>query len=467
VLPRSRDTSTRTPADGAGCRSSRLTNSSHCCSFAVQFNAGSPVVESTPQPSASACARESPAVEPTSTGESLRLKQSAQVNKIIDTARVMIRNHPAFAAYLPTVTSVTLNNCLESYVARLVYAKAFQPSNEIDAVMERDARLYDKIARFRFVTLQHLEISERLVSLPRNQPTLEQAQEWLLRLTRLKTPLEKMQAILQCCYMIYSVLQSNMATTRSPSRAKQPSAQQPGGECGADCFVPVLVYVILKANPPCLFSNIEYLSMYRHRSLLTGESAYYFVTFAGAVAFIENLDHTSLKLTSSEYLEHFGSAVNHGELLQAIRAVPQESSNKPADSQQPPQEPQPQQQQQQQQLIFDPLPPLDQPQPPAIEEEPAAPTPTPDQVAVAPEQEASSTESSKPESPEIEWVRSGDEADSSASLTHSIVCRRHQRAPTASSPPSRSTSCRAKSSSNCSPSTSAWLKWNGRSSKKP
>ncbi len=49
-----------------------------------------------------------------------------------------------------------------------------------------------------------------------------------------------------------------------------------GAGAGADDFLPVLIYVLIHANPPQLASNLMYIERFRMHSRMTSESAYFF-----------------------------------------------------------------------------------------------------------------------------------------------------------------------------------------------
>ncbi len=69
---------------------------------------------------------------------------------------------------------------------------------------------------------------------------LEKLTAELLKINHYKAPRDKMICILNCCKVIFGLIRHAM-----------------GNEAGADAFVPILIFVVLRASPDCMLSNVE------------------------------------------------------------------------------------------------------------------------------------------------------------------------------------------------------------------
>jgi len=99
--------------------------------------------------------------------------------------------------------------------------------------------------------------------------------------------------ILNCCKVIFGLLKNS----------KNP-------DTSADSFVPLLIYVVLQANPEHLVSNVQYILRFRNQERLGGEAGYYLSSLSGAIQFIETLDRTSLTVSDNEFEKNVEAAVS-------------------------------------------------------------------------------------------------------------------------------------------------------------
>ncbi|KAE8077387.1 hypothetical protein FH972_015956 [Carpinus fangiana] len=124
---------------------------------------------------------------------------------------------------------------------------------------------------------------------------LELAQKELQKINMYKAPRDKLVCILNCCKVISNLLHNaSIASNENPP--------------GADEFLPVLIYVTLKANPPQLHSNLLYIQRYRNQSRLVAESAYFFTNMLSAESFISNIDAKALSMDETEFEKNIESA---------------------------------------------------------------------------------------------------------------------------------------------------------------
>ncbi|KAE8729348.1 Vacuolar protein sorting-associated protein 9A [Hibiscus syriacus] len=142
--------------------------------------------------------------------------------------------------------------------------------------VKHDEQLSEKMALVQqFVRPENLDI----------KPTFQNETSWLLaqkelqKINMYKAPRDKLVFILNCCKVINNLLlNASIASNKNPP--------------GADDFLPVLIYVTIKANPQ-FHSNLLYIQRYRRQSRLVSEAAYFFTNMLSAEAFISNLDGLS------------------------------------------------------------------------------------------------------------------------------------------------------------------------------
>ncbi|KAG6602057.1 Vacuolar protein sorting-associated protein 9A, partial [Cucurbita argyrosperma subsp. sororia] len=195
---------------------------------------------------------------------------------------------------------------LEKYVMTKLYSRVY--ASLADDV-KIDEQLSDKMALIQqFIRPENLDIKPNF----QNESSWLLAQKELLKINMYKAPRDKLVCLLGCCKVISNLLlNASIASNENPP--------------GADEFLPVLIYVIIKANPPQLHSNLLYIQRYRGQSRLTGEAAYFFTNILSAESFISNIDANALSMEETEFEKNMESA---RALLSGLSTDVESSSNK-------------------------------------------------------------------------------------------------------------------------------------------
>uniref|UniRef100_A0A672JNA5 GTPase-activating protein and VPS9 domain-containing protein 1 n=1 Tax=Salarias fasciatus TaxID=181472 RepID=A0A672JNA5_SALFA len=159
---------------------------------------------------------------------------------------------------------------IERSVMNRIFKLAFYPNQDGDIL--RDQLFHEHIQRLsKVVTANHKALQVPEVYL--KEAPWPSAQSEIRTINAYKTPRDKVQCILRMCSTIMNLL----------SLANEDSVP------GADDFVPVLVFVLIRANPPCLLSTVQYINNF-YASRLSGEECYWWMQFTAAVEFIKTID---------------------------------------------------------------------------------------------------------------------------------------------------------------------------------
>ncbi|KAG8596561.1 hypothetical protein GDO81_001969 [Engystomops pustulosus] len=171
---------------------------------------------------------------------------------------------------------------IEKLVMTRIYKSVFCLHSSQDE--QKDLFLHKRIKSLSWVT-------PRMLQLPLAEGSQEEKNGISCSVTALiemdskRAPQDKLSCVSKACNYLYKSIQS----------CKMEPAT-------ADDLLSCLIYSTLKANPPRLWSNLEYITRFCNpKRLMAGECGYYFTNLCCAVSFIETLEASSLGLKQDEF----------------------------------------------------------------------------------------------------------------------------------------------------------------------
>lgn len=162
-------------------------------------------------------------------------------------------------------------NCAESILLHRLYQFVMFPNDDGD--ISRDQVLYEHIKKLsKSITPDHSQL--RISGAYLNEAPWPFAQRQLSFISAYRTPQDKVTCVIKCIKSLLSLLAIG---------SEKPVA--------ADDIIPVLIYVIVKTNPPHLLSTIEYVNCFIDEKLF-GENEYWWTQFCSAITFIKTMDYS-------------------------------------------------------------------------------------------------------------------------------------------------------------------------------
>ncbi|KAM4707309.1 rab5 GDP/GTP exchange factor-like [Discoglossus pictus] len=200
---------------------------------------------------------------------------------------------------------------IEKLVMTRLYTSVFCPDGSLDE--QKDLSVQRRIKSLHWVT-------PKMLLLPldvKNQETKDciySASTALVEMDSKRAPQDKLTCVSKASNSLFQAIQEYK--------------QEPAT---ADDFLSCLIYTMLKANPPRIFSNLQYITRFCNPiRLVTGEGGYCFTNLCCAVSFIETLDASSLSLTTEEFdylMQQSANVQNHESHLKSS-TVQQMQQNK-------------------------------------------------------------------------------------------------------------------------------------------
>lgn len=182
---------------------------------------------------------------------------------------------------------------LEKLIMGKLYGRCFSPclealGDDLDRGHKQDladdANLKSKSREYRFISPEELDIPSSLSD--KLNKLVELSGKELNKMNHFKAPRDKMICALNSCKVIMAMLTNNKL------------------ENGADSFIPLLIYTILKGDLCSLASNVRYIERFRYEAFFRGEALYYLNSLQAAISFIIKLEQAAFTINN---IDHFKS----------------------------------------------------------------------------------------------------------------------------------------------------------------
>ena len=209
----------------------------------------------------------------------------ASFDKYMDIIKDKIKYSKKSPELFPNISDEELEEIsqkIEDHILRKIYKYVY-----VDKPNESDIIFYEKTLYLDWISPEQLEISKVFV----NQ--LGYAELCIKKMTDAKSVFDKINCIRDA--------HTNMNNTIKFSSGKNDDA-------GQDELTPIFQYLVIKAQPKRIFSDINYIKTFLGESSLRGEEGFLVTQMESATSFISSIDHKTLRMSKEEYDEKVNEA---------------------------------------------------------------------------------------------------------------------------------------------------------------
>lgn len=273
------------------------------------------------------------------------ISSSASIKAYLDKSAQLQANQNTnesgdFAQKQPGEDAEKLNEAImimvESYVTNNIYDYVFPTI--MSEFEEQDMNLQKRIRDFYWITNEMIGtcIDENSIFY---RESYEEALNYIVEMDSKRTAHEKMLCITECSKNIYKAINisANISRNITEVAGEETSgfSKQVKNVASADDYLPAFIYIVLKANPTMLYSNINFISRFAfEKRVLQGEHAYHFCSLNAIINHIEHLNANHLNMTEEKFenycngLEDLNSSSNVLKLIQSNLKILSELNDK-------------------------------------------------------------------------------------------------------------------------------------------
>jgi hypothetical protein len=162
---------------------------------------------------------------------------------------------------------------------------------QLERDQERDVIIWRRIESLWWFSSVHLDVAWG--GDEADQFDWSPATTKLVELTKVRAPADKIACLLSCFRQVSECLSQLVEQLggRSPSKAS----------LSADDILPAVILVLVKANPPKLFSHVNYALAYQRPTRLDPEAQYFVVTLTSAAQYLLDMNHAQLGMKKEDF----------------------------------------------------------------------------------------------------------------------------------------------------------------------